>query len=203
MNNDNDVSGELTPKKKKKEKNKSRLKAKNADRAMDNLFRIVINTHLQLSAMADNKANMLITVSSLILSLSLYNVNDPTLRLTIICMGLTCVATILLAVYATVPNLPPRVENPDPQSPGFNIIFFGYFSQLEYPVFAQEMQKVINERSRVYDSLARDLYNLGKVLGDRKYRFIRYSYIVFMSGLLISVITLVLSLATTPTVPLE
>lgn len=203
MTNDNDVSGELTPKKKKKEKNKSRLKAKNADRAMDNLFRIVINTHLQLSAMADNKANMLITVSSLILSLSIYNINDPALRLTIISMGLTCVATILLAVYATVPNLPPRVENPDPQSPGFNIIFFGYFSQLEYPVFAQEMQKVINDRSRVYDSLARDLYNLGKVLGDRKYRFIRYSYIVFMSGLLISVITLVLSLATTPTVPLE
>ena len=203
MNIDNDVNDELTPKKKKKEKNKSRLKAKNADRAMDNMFRIVINTHLQLSAMADNKANMLITVSSLILSLSLVNFNDPTLQPTIICMGLTCVTTILLAVYATVPNLPPRLQNPDPQSPGFNIIFFGYFSQLEYPVFAQEMQKVINDRSRVYDSLARDLYNLGKVLGDRKYRFIRFSYLVFMAGLIISVITLVVSLATTTTVPIE
>ncbi|MCG3157172.1 MAG: hypothetical protein DKINENOH_03804 [bacterium] len=198
-----DENNDLTPKKKKKEKDRNRLKAKNADRAMDNMFRIVINTHLQLSAMADNKANMLITVSSLILSLSLVNFNDPTLQPTIVCMGLTCVATILLAVYATLPNLPPRVAKPDPHSAGFNIIFFGYFSQLEYPVFAQEMQKVINDRSRVYDSLARDLYNLGKVLGDRKYRFIRMSYLVFMVGLVISFVTLLASLATTPTVPIE
>ncbi|MDZ7269054.1 MAG: DUF5706 domain-containing protein [candidate division KSB1 bacterium] len=198
-----DGSDNLTPKKKKKEKTRDRLKAKNADRAMDNLFRIVLNTHLQLSAMADNKANMLITVSALILSLSLVNFNDPTLQPAIISMGLTCVATILLAVYATLPNLPPRLPRPDPQSPGFNIIFFGYFSQLEYPVFAQEMQKVINDRSRVYDSLARDLYNLGKVLGDRKYRFIRMSYLVFMTGLVISFVILLTSLAITASVPVE
>ncbi|MGH7491426.1 MAG: Pycsar system effector family protein [bacterium] len=177
-------------------KRKSALKAKNADRAMDNMFRIVLANHFQLSAMADTKANMLITVCALILSLSLGRITDPSLFPTIVCMGLTCVCTILLAVYATMPNLPPRLTPPiNPRAPGFNLIFFGHFSQLDFDTFFREMEQVVNDRALVYESLAKDLYRLGKVLSERKYRFVRYSYMVFMAGLVISILVMIITLS--------
>lgn len=175
-------------------KRKSSIKVKNADRAMDNMFRITLNNHLQLSAMADNKANMLITVCSLIITLSLASFSDPSLQPTILSMGLTCLFTILLAVYATVPNLPPKIQGQiDPRAPGFNILFFGHFSQLEFPVFKDEIEQVVNNKAVVYESLAKDLYSLGKVLSERKYKFLRYSYVIFMVGLVVSALILVLT----------
>jgi hypothetical protein len=179
------------------EKRKSQIKAKKADRAMDNMFRIVMNNHLQLSAMADAKANMMITVSSLIMTLSLASLDNPVLRPTILSMGLTCVATILVAVYATMPKLPPRVTGDvNPRGPNFNLIFFGHFTQLDFPTYLREMEQVMNNRSIVYEFLAKDLYDLGKVLSERKYRFIRISYQVFMVGLVISMVILTISLST-------
>ena len=176
-------------------KRKSKMKVKNAERAMDNMFRIVMNSHMQLSAMADNKANMMITVCSLIITLSLGNLDEPHLRWTILSMALTCLATILLAVYGTMPKLPPKITGTaNPRAKGFNLLFFGHFTQLDFDTFVREMEQVVNNRAIVYESLAKDLYNLGKVLGERKYRYIRYSYQVFMVGLVITMIVLIVSL---------
>jgi hypothetical protein len=180
-----------------KEKRKGLIKAKKADRAMDNMFRIAMNNHLQLSAMADAKANMMITVCALIMTLSLVRIDSPALQPAIFSMGLTCVATILLAVYATMPKLPSRIAGEiNVRSPEFNLIFFGHFTQLDFQTYLREMEQVVNSRAVVYESLAKDLYGLGKVLGDRKYRYIRISYQVFMIGLVISMIVLAISLAT-------
>lgn len=180
-----------------KEKRKGLIKAKKADRAMDNMFRIAMSNHLQLSAMADSKANMMITVCALIMTLSLVRIESPTLQPAILSMGLTCVATILLAVFATMPKLPPRIAGEiNARSPEFNLIFFGHFTQLDFQTYLREMEQVVNSRAVVYESLAKDLYVLGKVLSDRKYRYIRISYQVFMTGLVISMIVLAISLAT-------
>src|SRR5512145_3209215 len=90
------------------EERKSVIKAKKADRATDNMFRIVLRNHMQLTLLADNKAGMMITVCALIMTLSLANLGDPILRPAILSLGLTCIGTILFAVYATLPSLPPR-----------------------------------------------------------------------------------------------
>jgi hypothetical protein len=76
------------------------------------------------------------------------------------------------------------------------LIFFGHFTQLDFPTYLREMEQVMNNRSIVYEFLAKDLYDLGKVLSERKYRFIRISYQVFMVGLVISMVILTISLST-------
>lgn len=181
------------------EKRKSLIKAKNADRAMDNMFRIAMNNHLQLSAMADAKANMMITVCALIMTLSLASITNPLLQPAILSMGVTCVATMLYAVFATMPKLPDRISGKiDARGPEFNLIFFGHFCQLDFQTYLREMEQLMNDRSIVYESLVKDLYVLGKVLSDRKYRYIRISYQVFMAGLVISTIVLIISFSTQP-----
>jgi len=167
------------------------LKVKRADRTKDKLFRIVMENHLQLSAMADRKANMMITVCALILTLSLWRIDAPELRATVFTLSLTCITTIILAVYATLPRLPQRLRGQvKPSGAGFNVIFFGYFTQLDFSAYMREMERVVNDRNAVYDSLSRDLYSLGKILSGRKYKYIRISYQVFMAGLVTSIVVL-------------
>lgn len=175
------------------------MKSKNVDRATDNLFRIVMNNHLQLSALADHKANMIITVCSIIIGLIVRHIVDPQLQYPVITLALTCLATILLAVYSTMPKYEGKQEGAmKAKNPSFNVIFFGDFTHLEYPEFERELEKVINDHDLVYEALAKDLYALGRVLHDKKYRFIRYSYLTFMVGLVTSAIVLAFTFASVP-----
>lgn len=178
---------------------KPSLKAKNADRAMDNMFRIALGNHLQLSAMADQKANMIITACALILTLSLGRLQTQGLFFTVIVLVVTCVAAMLFAILATIPKLPPRLTGQvDLRGRNFNLLFFGYFSQIDFETFFREIERVVNDRNLVYESLAKDLYDLGLVLSRRKYKYIRISYQIFLVGLLLSLLTFVLGLAQTP-----
>lgn len=178
---------------------KPSLKAKNAERAMDNMFRIVLGNHLQLSMMADQKANMIITVCALILTLSLGRLQTEGLFYTVIVMVVTCVAAMFFAILATIPKLPPRLTGQiDLRGRNFNLLFFGYFSQIDFNTFFREIELVVNDRDLVYESLAKDLYDLGLVLSNRKYKYIRISYQIFLVGLLLSLLTFVLGLAQTP-----
>jgi len=175
------------------------MKSKDADRATDNLFRIIMQNHLQLSGLADQKANMMITVCAIIIGLIVRYLVEPQLQYTVIALSLTCVVTILFAVYSTLPKYAGKQEGEmKAKNPNFNVIFFGDFTHLEYPEFERELEKVINDHDLIYESLAKDVYALGRVLHDKKYRYIRYSYLTFMIGLVISGIVLAVTFNAAP-----
>jgi len=172
------------------------MKSKNVDRATDTMFRIVMQNHLQLSELADQKANMIITVCSIIISLVIPRVFDEQLRHAVMALALTCLLSILFAVYSSLPKYAGKREGAmKTKNPNFNVIFFGDFTHLEYPDFEAELEKVINDHDLVYESLAKDLYALGRVLHDKKYRFVRYAYLTFMFGLIVSGLILAITLA--------
>jgi len=171
------------------------MKAKNADRATDNMLRIVENNHFRLSDMADNKAHLMVVVCSVMLSLLAPHFYDAQLRHAVIVMSVACVISTLCALYSAMPTYQRRQEGkPRIKNPNFNILFFGNFTHLTYDEYEKEMERVINDRDLVYESLLRDLYALGVVLNDKKYRFVRWSYVSFMVGLLLSGIVLAFSL---------
>ena len=64
----------------------------------DTLLRTMQMHHVQLSAMADTKANIIITMSSIVLTLVLGRLNDPVLRTA----SLTLAAFTLLALLLTL-----------------------------------------------------------------------------------------------------
>jgi hypothetical protein len=55
------------------------------------------------------------------------------------------------------------------------------------------MRELIKDKEYVYDSLTKDLYYLGRVL-DRKYRLLRWTYSIFLLGMIFSVISFFLAL---------
>jgi hypothetical protein len=160
----------------------------------DHLMRATQFHHVQLSSMADLKANMLLTMSSVVLTLCLPQLlkNDHLWPLYILICS--CLLTICLATYAVMPKLPPaNLPAPDIQSLQFNILFFGDFTRLSQQQFESAMEDIMNDQSRTYGAQVREIYLLGKFLAKKKYRFLRLGYLSFIAGLFGSFITFVLS----------
>lgn len=151
--------------------------------------------HMQLSSMADLKANMLLTMASIVVTLAAPQVMKAGSQLPLVVLIGFSLATILLAAYAVMPKLPlsGKAPVPDLQSPQFNLLFFGDFVGLSYEQFEAEMERVMNDPSAVYQAQLREIYTLGVFLARKKYRFLRLAYTTFIVGLFASFLTLMLT----------
>ncbi len=74
----------------------------------------------------------------------------------------------------------------DKSSKSFNPLFFLHFQYLTREEFEQAVANRFADNALLYRSLAKDIYAQGVALGRTKYRFLRYSYLSFLAGLLIS-----------------
>lgn len=161
---------------------------------LDHLMRASQFHLIQLSSMADMKANMLITMSSVVLTLCLPQVlkNEHLWPLYILISF--CLLTICLATYAVMPKLPAaRLPVPDVNDPGFNLLFFGDFTRLSQAQFESSMQEMMGDPSRTYGTQVREIYILGKFLAKKKYRYLRLGYISFITGLFAAFISFIIS----------
>ncbi len=174
------------PKKKKKENSRP-------DRGIETMFRVTSTNNQRLSDMADNKANILLTVNSIILSvviaLLLRKLGDSE-HLTIPTFMLLSVSmtTIVVAILATRPKIPSGTfTSEDVANKSVNLLFFGNFYKMGLDAYADGMKKIMDDRDFLYGTLTRDVYSQGVVLG-RKYRLLRLAYNIFMFGLVVTVI---------------
>ena len=156
---------------------------------IDQLLRQTRWHHVQLSAMADAKANMIFTVSSVVITLSIRYITEPRIRWPAFTLIGFCLITIVMAAYAVMPKMavfdrPSRTI--DAHSPAFNLLFFGDFIHLDYEHFEQAMEETLSDPARSYEVMVREIYLLGVFLGRKKYRFVRLSYLTFIAGLVVS-----------------
>lgn len=165
------------------------------ERGIETMFRVALRNHITLSDIADTKANILLSVNAIIISLVLSNLvskldnpsNDYLIWPTVIFAGFT-VASIVLSVLATRPNVTSgKFTKEDVANKKVNLLFFGNFHKMSLDEFEWAMTEMMQDRDYLYSSLTKDLYFLGLVL-NRKYSLLRLTYTVFMIGIVISVI---------------
>lgn len=185
----------IAPADKKPEKEKEKEKAKEEKKkpGVETMFRTTGTNHIRLSSMADSKANIMISVNAIIisvlLSVLLRKLEDyPNFILPAVLFLATSVTTIVFAVLATRPNVTSgRFTEEDIKNKKANLLFFGNFHQMSYPEYEQGMDSIIKNTDYLYSNMIHDIYNLGVVLG-RKYRLLRLAYNTFMFGIVASVI---------------
>ena len=149
----------------------------------DVLLRTMQQHHVQLSVMADTKANIIITVSSIILTLVLGKMDDPNLRAAMMTLGGFIFAALLLAVVSVLPKYRPLRVGPNQSRPEtFNLLVFGHFSELPKQRFLLAIADSLQADGWVYEAMAKDVYGMGYYLAHYKYRFLRLSYIFFLGG---------------------
>ena len=164
---------------------------------LDHMLRQTRWHHAQLSSMADIKANMLLTMSSVVITLCVPHVLKETFQLSLLVLIGFCLITIGLAAYAVMPKIPllPRLGRaPDVRNPTFNLLFFGDYTRLTYDEFREAMEEVMNDPSRTYEAQVRELYTLGVFLVKKKYRFLRLAYFSFIIGVGVTFVVLLLSI---------
>jgi hypothetical protein len=179
---------------------RSKKEEKNArpERGIETMFRITSGNNQRLSDMADNKAHIMITVNSIILSaiisLLLRKLEEyDFLRYPTYLILVTCVMTIIFSIVATRPSLPAgKFSQADLDEKKVNLLFFGNFYRMNLSDYTAGMLQVMNDRDFLYGTLIKDVYSQGVVLG-RKFRLLRISYNIFMYGLITSVIAFVLA----------
>lgn len=151
----------------------------------DHMLRLVQQHHVALSTMADTKANIIITVSSIVLTLVLGRVTDPSLRTGLIVLGAFTLLALLLAILAVLPKYRGSKKITGPLPEDFNVLFFGHFAALDRERFLQEVaQKMLP--GQAYETVVRDVYSLGMYLAHHKYPYLRLSYLFFLAGFVLA-----------------
>ncbi len=187
-------------KKKKKKKKKKRfnpssieLKQINLGRGVETMYRTAYRTHVNLSSMADSKANIMLSVNAIIISIIISNLmprfdEDPKLIAPTIVLLVVCLAALTFAILSTRPKITEgKVTKEDIQQKRGNLLFFGNFYKMPLDDFEDGMMELIKDTDYLYGSMTRDIYFLGIVLA-KKYRYLRWCYSIFMYGLIVSVL---------------
>ena len=204
--------GEKEPKKEKEKKDKSpdtdiedvlkkkreKEKDNQTERGISTVFRIMANNHASLSQMADSKANILISVNSIVLTIVITTLFSKletysNLQLPVGILVAVCISAIVFSILATRPNVSSGTfTKEDIEQKRTNLLFFGNFHQMSLPDYDWAMKEMLNDRDYLYGSMVKDLYFLGVVLA-RKYRYLRIAYNIFMFGLIIAMIAFALA----------
>jgi predicted metal-dependent HD superfamily phosphohydrolase len=166
---------------------------KAAERGIQTVFRTTSNNHIQLSQMADTKANIMISVNSIIISI-MFSVllgrleYYPHLAIPTLLLAVVSLLAIVFAVLAIRPSVTSgKFTEDDIRQKQTNLLFFGNFHQMELEEYNWAMNEMLKDRDYIYGSMIKDVYFLGIVLAQ-KYRYLRISYNIFMYGLIIAVL---------------
>jgi predicted metal-dependent HD superfamily phosphohydrolase len=173
-------------------------KEKEADRSIATVFRIMAQSHTNLSQMADSKANILISVNAIILSVMIGSLfeklqTDPNLQIPLGIIVLVCLASIVFGILATRPNVTEgRFTRDDIAAKKTNLLFFGNFHNMSLDDYNWGMTEMLSDKNYMNTSMVKDQYFLGVVLA-KKYKYLRIAYNIFMYGLILAVVAFVVA----------
>lgn len=170
------------------------------ERGIETMFRVTLNNHTQLSQIADSKANILLSVNAIIISISLSTLipkldspGNAHLVIPTFILILFSVISIVFAILSTKPKVTSgSFTRKDIADKNVNLLFFGNFWKMPLAEYQWAMNEMMKDKQYLYDSMIKDLYFLGLVL-HRKYALLRTTYTIFMIGIIVSVIAFVIA----------
>lgn len=174
------------------------LKDLRLGRGVETMYRATYRTHINLSSIADNKANIMLSINAIILSITVSTLvpsfdDNPKLIIPTFILLTVCLISIVYATLSTRPKITEgKFTRADIEQKRGNLLFFGNFYNMELDDFHWGMMEMIKDQDFLYSSMTRDLYYLGVVLA-KKYRFLSICYGVFMYGLILTTIAFAVS----------
>ena len=155
--------------------------------SVDNILRVNHGNQMRLGLMADQKANIMITVASIVFSITIANLDNEVMRWPLLAFAFGSFFALLFAIFAIIPSTdyPTKKGSKeiDRKSPLFNPLFFGHFAHLPIEEYKEDYAETLMTDDKVYDAMAGDIYGQGKVLALNKYKFLKWSYTSFLWGM--------------------
>ena len=154
---------------------------------LDHLFRQTRMNLVVYSQMADTKANILLSISSVLLSISLTRIADPRFTASLIALVVFLLITIFLALMTVIPRVHGFLHKKySVHAPNYRPLFFGDYVDIPYEEYARDMEEILNDTDRTYEVMVKEVYDAGVYLVKNKYLYIRAGYMFFFAGLFVS-----------------
>jgi hypothetical protein len=164
--------------------------------AVDNILRVNHGNQMRLGLMADAKANIMITVASIVFSITIANLDNEVMKWPLLTFAIGSFFALLFAIFAIIPNTdyPKKkgTQEIDRDSPLFNPLFFGHFAHITIEEYKEDYAKTLMTDDKVYDAMAGDIYGQGKVLALGKYKFLKWSYTSFLWGMSSAIVVFII-----------
>jgi len=168
---------------------------KSKGRGKDTLFKVTVRNQIDQISIADNKANMIISINTIIITIVVTVLGTgvslkagPFLEFTQIVVPLTIlmVACMVSATYAILAARP-RIVNKGVDGKG-SLLFFGNYKDMPLNEYVGKMEDVLDSNPSIYRNLIIDMYNYGQIL-SRKYKLLYYAYTSFLVGMVLCVVS--------------
>ncbi len=163
-----------------------------SSKAAQNQFKTALRNHINLSAIADNKANIMLSVNALIITFALPLLgkeiaSNKMLVLPTIMLLTVCVVSMVFATLATRP-IPMKGYSSMESilARKSNLFFFGNYYRMTFDEYEKGMNATVSNEEILDTTIMRDLFFLGKTLGQ-KYAYLRNCYTIFMYGIIVTV----------------
>ena len=182
---------ELIDKEVEKGKIKTEKKKQSTEKGIESMFRLTASNQMRLSAIADKKANILISINSILISVSAAAVSRQFISLqelfpAVFILFLSSLASLVFAILSCRPEVSsPVVSDEDLKARKTNLLFFGNFVRLPFQKYETAVREMMEDYDYLYGNLIKDQYNLGKSL-QRKFKLLRMAYNIFMYGFLLT-----------------
>jgi hypothetical protein len=154
---------------------------------LDHMLRQTRMNLVAFSQMADTKAHILLSLSSVLLSLSLTQISDSRFSFAIAGLDVFLLITIFFALLTVIGKV--KVFNRKKHSihdKDYSPLFFGNYGDVPYDEYAKNFEEIMNDSDATYEIMVKDVYYAGKYLLQTKYRYIRLAYLYFFTGLIVS-----------------
>lgn len=172
--------------------NQQKKTKKRSDRGKDTLYRIILQNQLRSIAIVDQKANIIIGINTILISIIIATVSIEThflefnfsknivLSLPFTVLLLACFVSGVISIIVVRPASNLWVsKNP-------SLLFFRDYKNEDIDFFRSEMKSLTKSDKKIYEALDVDIFLYGKTV-QRKFRLLRWAYLVFMVGLSLTV----------------
>ncbi|MBU0696892.1 MAG: HD domain-containing protein [Bacteroidetes bacterium] len=176
-----------------------KAKTNKEGRGIETLYRSVYGYHMNLSSMADQKANIMISINTIVVSviITLFGSGYTFAEIgtfqhvrfvfPMAFLVISSLVSVTFAIISARPNITTK-QKFELDNKNSSILFFGNFAQLQLKEFVDHIRVLKDQKEELYDSMTVDIYHLGSVL-VRKYKLLKWSYNIFMIGLIVCAIS--------------
>ena len=165
-------------------------------RGIETLFRTSYRTNMDLTSLADAKANIMISVNGLIVSILIASLapgfeKNPWLLVATTLFLIGCLVSLVYAVLAARPRVQTNVVTVESALKNrTNLLFFGNFNHMSQSEYVFAMKEVVQDPTQIYEMMMKDVYGIGSVL-QKKYELLRKSYTLFIAALVVGVLSFI------------
>ena len=159
-----------------------------AGAARQTLYRVTLRNQLRSISIADQKANILIGINTVLISiiiailgvesrvLGLSFINELNLNIPLVIFLLACFGSGIIAIIAVRPQRKPWSNNLEGR------LFFKNYQDISLNQFQEYIGEIIESGAKIYSSLNTDMYLFGQIV-FRKFYLLRLAYAIFIIGL--------------------